>query len=48
MVFLQQKDLDEKAQGRLTLGPLECVETSKFIKSIFCKLKLKTFFSDLN
>lgn len=29
MVFLQQKDLDENAQGRITLGPLECVETSK-------------------
>lgn len=29
MYFLQQKDLDEEAQGRITLGPLECVETSK-------------------
>ncbi|XP_069674286.1 axotactin isoform X2 [Periplaneta americana] len=28
MVFLQQKDLDEDAQGRITLGPLECVETN--------------------
>lgn len=29
MVFLQQKDLVEDALGRITLGPLECVETSK-------------------
>jgi hypothetical protein len=29
MVFLQQKDLDIDAQGRITLGPLECVETSE-------------------
>lgn len=29
MVFLQQKDLLEDALGRITLGPLECVETSK-------------------
>lgn len=29
MFFLQQKDLTEEAQGRITLGPLECVETSK-------------------
>ncbi|XP_037931474.1 contactin-associated protein-like 4 [Teleopsis dalmanni] len=28
MFFLQQKDLDEEAQGRITLGPLECVETN--------------------
>lgn len=28
MHFLQQKDLDGEAQGRITLGPLECVETS--------------------
>ncbi|KAJ9577003.1 hypothetical protein L9F63_006440, partial [Diploptera punctata] len=28
MVFLQQKDLDNDAQGRITLGPLECVETN--------------------
>lgn len=28
MVFLQQKDLEEDALGRITLGPLECVETS--------------------
>ncbi|XP_043500080.1 neurexin-2 isoform X5 [Polistes fuscatus] len=28
MVFLQQKDLEEDAQGRITLGPLECVETN--------------------
>jgi len=31
MFFLQQKNLDEEAQGRITLGPLECVETSNFI-----------------
>lgn len=30
MFFLQQKDLTEEAQGRITLGPLECVETSKY------------------
>ncbi|KAH9638999.1 hypothetical protein HF086_000925 [Spodoptera exigua] len=28
MFFLQQKDLPEDAQGRITLGPLECVETN--------------------
>ncbi|XP_055915475.1 axotactin isoform X2 [Eupeodes corollae] len=28
MFFRQQKDLDEEAQGRITLGPLECVETN--------------------
>ncbi|XP_048487493.1 contactin-associated protein-like 4 [Plutella xylostella] len=28
MFFLQQKDLPEEAQGRITLGPLECVETN--------------------
>lgn len=28
MVFLQQHDLKEDALGRITLGPLECVETS--------------------
>ncbi|XP_034947629.1 uncharacterized protein axo isoform X3 [Chelonus insularis] len=28
MVFLQQKELEEDAQGRITLGPLECVETN--------------------
>ncbi|CAB3260316.1 unnamed protein product [Arctia plantaginis] len=28
MYFLQQKDLPEDAQGRITLGPLECVETN--------------------
>lgn len=32
MYFLQQKDLDEEAKGRITLGPLECVETSKIIQ----------------
>jgi len=31
MVFLQQKDLASDALGRITLGPLECVETSKFL-----------------
>lgn len=29
MVFLQQNNLAEDALGRITLGPLECVETSK-------------------
>lgn len=29
MYFLQQKDLDEDSKGRMTLGPLECVETSE-------------------
>ncbi|KAL0270939.1 UNVERIFIED_CONTAM: hypothetical protein PYX00_008205 [Menopon gallinae] len=28
MVFLQQKDLASDALGRITLGPLECVETN--------------------
>lgn len=28
MYFLQQKNLDDESQGRITLGPLECVETS--------------------
>ncbi|XP_076275482.1 axotactin isoform X2 [Rhynchophorus ferrugineus] len=28
MVFLQQPDLPEDALGRITLGPLECVETN--------------------
>uniref|UniRef100_A0A336LPV5 CSON009010 protein n=1 Tax=Culicoides sonorensis TaxID=179676 RepID=A0A336LPV5_CULSO len=28
MYFLQQKDLTEESQGRITLGPLECVETN--------------------
>lgn len=28
MIFLQQKDLPEHAQGRITLGSLECVETN--------------------
>ncbi|XP_037048941.1 contactin-associated protein-like 5 isoform X3 [Bradysia coprophila] len=33
MYFLQQKDLEEEAKGRITLGPLECVETNtqKFV-----------------
>lgn len=34
MYFLQQKDLDEEAKGRITLGPLECVETSKSKNSV--------------
>lgn len=34
MYFLQQKELDEEAKGRITLGPLECVETSKLIKFV--------------
>lgn len=29
MVFLQQENLQSDALGRITLGPLECVETSK-------------------
>ncbi|KAI8426440.1 hypothetical protein MSG28_005270, partial [Choristoneura fumiferana] len=32
MFFLQQKDLTEEAQGRITLGPLECVETNIFVE----------------
>lgn len=36
MYFLRQKDLDEEAKGRITLGPLECVETSMFIILKFC------------
>ncbi|XP_068991293.1 axotactin isoform X2 [Neodiprion pinetum] len=28
LVFLQQSDLDVDARGRITLGPLECVETN--------------------
>ncbi|KAF4522761.1 hypothetical protein B566_EDAN012351, partial [Ephemera danica] len=33
MVFLQQPSLDSDAQGRMTLGPLECVEenTQKYV-----------------
>lgn len=31
MVFLQQQGLPTDAQGRITLGPLECVETSKLL-----------------
>lgn len=33
MFFLQHYDLPEEALGRITLGPLECVETSLFIIS---------------
>lgn len=32
MFFLQQQNLPEDAMGRITLGPLECVETSIFEK----------------
>lgn len=32
MYFLQQPDLDEEAKGRITLGPLECVETSEYFE----------------
>lgn len=32
MVFLQQSNLAPDALGRITLGPLECVETSKYLK----------------
>lgn len=32
MVFLQQRDLEEDARGRITLGPLECVETSTCVE----------------
>ena len=28
MYFLQQENLERDALGRITLGPLECVETS--------------------
>jgi hypothetical protein len=38
MVFLQQKDLNEDAQGRITLGPLECVETSECSRYCTCYL----------
>lgn len=31
MYFLQQKTLDDESQGRITLGPLECVETSELL-----------------
>lgn len=31
LYFIQQPDLPEDALARITLGPLECVETSKFI-----------------
>lgn len=31
MYFLQQKELGDEAKGRITLGPLECVETSRHI-----------------
>lgn len=44
MVFLQQQDLKEDALGRITLGPLECVETSihntKDFKHFFKKVIL--------
>lgn len=35
MVFIQQPGLADDAQGRITLGPLECVETSKEIIDLF-------------
>lgn len=38
MYFLQQKHLDEEAQGRITLGPLECVETSNVFKHFYILL----------
>lgn len=38
MYFLQQKDLEEDSQGRITLGPLECVETSKLLASFMCEI----------
>lgn len=37
MYFLQQQELDEEAQGRITLGPLECVETSEWVVEINLK-----------
>jgi hypothetical protein len=30
MYFLQQKNLVEESRGRITLGPLKCVETSEY------------------
>jgi hypothetical protein len=38
MYFLQQKNLDDESQGRITLGPLECVETSEIIETISLSL----------
>jgi len=34
MFFMQQPNLDASSQGRMTLGPLECVEASKFFPSL--------------
>lgn len=45
MYFLQQQDLDEEAQGRITLGPLECVETSKKIGFFKNPMHLIIFFA---
>lgn len=45
MYFLQQKELGEEAKGRITLGPLECVETSKrIIFSFTCDFILFFYF----
>lgn len=35
MFFMQQSTLDTDSQGRITLGPLECVEASEYTKSQF-------------
>lgn len=52
MFFLQQPDLPRDALGRVTLGPLECVETSKnlvpvqltfYLLSIFFLLDTQRF-----
>lgn len=44
MFFLQQPDLPLDALGRITLGPLECVETSKYlncsINMVECNLNI--------
>ena len=39
MYFMQQKNLVEESRGRITLGPLKCVETSelKFVLKNSCK-----------
>lgn len=31
MYFLQQNELDDESRGRITLGSLECVETSMYL-----------------
>lgn len=43
MYFLQQKNLDEESQGRITLGPLECVETSKTCVNLSFHLSKQLF-----